>query len=297
MIKMSNFFKYFPKKKGLRQKDINRKKLKNFVIELKVRGLSEKTIDAYLHFNNKFLQFIKKEQKSITGDDIKAYQNYLMLEGVGPRTMNLAISALKCYYESYLGKKLFKKVKRSKVPQDFDPIISKKQIMGMINNTRSLKHRLLIELLYSSGMRVGECVKLKVDDIGDRVIYIRHGKGKKDRFTITSENFLADLRNYLNNRKSKSEYIFDNGFNKHISVRTAEEIISHAAKRTGIKRRIYPHLLRACFATHLLQDKIPIEKVQKLLGHSDIKTTRGYARHNVEALKTIKSPLDKITHP
>jgi integrase/recombinase XerD len=287
------FFKYFPKKNGPRQKDVLRERFKNFVLELRVRNFSNQTIDAYLHYNGKFLDFIKKEQRSINSKDIKAYLNYLVLNGAGPRTVNMAINSLKCYYGSYLGKRLFTNIKRSKIPKDFDPVISKEQVKLMIENTKFLKHRLLIELLYSSGMRVGECVKVRVDDVdyNDRIVFIKKGKGAKDRFTIISNRFIKDLKKYLNSREKQSVYLFDNGFD-HISIRTAEEVVKLAAKRAGIKKRVYPHLLRACFATHLLGNKVPMEKIQKLMGHSDIKTTQGYARLNTEEFKKIKSPLD-----
>jgi len=286
------FFKNFVMKNGLRQKVGLREKFKNFVLELKVRNLSNQTIDAYLHYNGKFLDFVKKEQRSINSNDIKAYLNYLLLDGAGPRTINMAIGSLKCYYESYLGKRLFRKIKRAKIPQDFDPVLSKEQVKLMIENTKLLKHRLLIELLYSSGIRVGECVKLKTGDIQDNIVFVRKGKGNKDRFTITSKGFVNELNNYLTNRKSQSEYIFDNGFGGNISIRTAEEIVKLAAKRAGIKKRVYPHLLRACFATHLLEDGLPMEKIQRLLGHANIKTTQGYARGRTDDIKNIKSPLD-----
>ena len=86
--------------------------------------------------------------------------------------------------------------------------------------------------------------------------------------------------------------LFDAGYNSHITIRTAETITRQAAKRAKINKRVYPHLLRACFATHLLENEIPITKIQKLLGHSDIKTTQGYTRLNTNDLKEVKSPLD-----
>ncbi len=286
------FFHYFPRKKGPTRKEILRKRFKNFVLELRVRNFSNQSIDAYLYHNDRFLDFIKKEQRSITSKDIKAYLNYLILGGAGPRTMNMAINSLKCYYESYLRKNIFKNIKRSKIPKDLTPVLPKEKVKAMIDNTNSLKHRLLIELLYSSGMRVGECVKVKAGDIQDNIVFIRKGKGNKDRFTITSRRFIDDLNQYLARRKQQSDYLFDNGFGEHITIRTAEEIVKLAAKRAGIKRRVYPHLLRACFATHLLEDGLPMHKIQRLLGHSDIKTTQGYARGRTDDLKKIKSPLD-----
>ena len=289
------FFHYFKKKPGPTRKQIFRERFKNFVLELKVRGFSEKSIDAYLNYNGAFLDFIKKEQKSITSADIRSYLNYLVLEGLGPRSINLAIHSLKSYYEGFMSKKLFKNIKRSKIPKDLPNILSKKEILDMINSTNFLKHKLLIELLYSSGIRVGECVNLKLENINldERITFIKKGKGNKDRYTITSRRFIEDLREYLNTRKKPSLFLFDDGYGSHISIRTAEEIVRLAAKRAGIRKRVYPHLLRASFATHLLEEGVSIEKVQKLLGHARIDTTLGYIRTKTDDLKQIKSPLDE----
>ncbi|MEA2036941.1 MAG: site-specific tyrosine recombinase/integron integrase [Nanoarchaeota archaeon] len=275
-----------------RTKDILKDRFNNFVLELKVRNYSRQTINAYLYHIDKFLQFTKKEQRSVSTYDIRTYLNNLIMNGAGPRTINLAISSLKCYFESYLGKRLFDRIKRAKVPNDITPVLPREQIFAMINSTKFLKHKLLIELLYSSGMRVGECVKLKVGDIDGNVIFIKKGKGNKDRFVITSQYFLRDLRRYIETREKESIYLFDNLSGGHITIRTAEEIVRSAARRAGIVGRVYPHLLRACFATHLLEEELPLESIQKLMGHADIKTTQGYTRLKTDYLKVIKSPLD-----
>ena len=290
------FFKYFKKKTGPTKKQILRDKFRNFVLELKVRGFSEKSIDSYLYYNGTFLDFIKKESRSVTSVDIKSYLNYLVLEGAQPRTINMAINSLKAYYEGFMKKRLFKNIKRSKIPKDLPRVLSRDEIKAMIDNTRYLKHKLLIELLYSSGARIGECVKIKVDDIdiNEKILFIKKGKGNKDRLTLTSDRFIEDLKKYLSTRKKESVYLFDNNYTSHISIRTAEELIKLAAKRAGIKKRVYPHLLRASFATHLIEDKVSIDKVQKLLGHSKVETTRGYIRTRTDDLKKIKSPLDRI---
>ncbi|MBW2975498.1 tyrosine-type recombinase/integrase [Candidatus Woesearchaeota archaeon] len=274
------------KKKGLQER------FRNFVLEMRVRNFSSQTIDSYLYHNNRFLEFVKKEQRSVTSCDIKDYLNHLALHGAGPRTINMAISSLRSYYESYLGKRLFKNIKRPKIPKDMDPVLSQDEILSMIHNTKSLKHRLLIELLYSSGMRVGECVKVKVEDIQDNIVFVRKGKGKKDRFTIASRGFVDGLRRYLLEREMQSEFLFDNGLGGHITIRAAEEIVKKAAKKAGIKRRVYPHLLRACFTTHLLEKGVEDYKVQRLMGHSNLKTTMGYNRLRTDDLKKIRSPLD-----
>ena len=276
------------------QKELFRRKFKNFVMDLKVRGFSEKTIDIYANYNGKFLKFIKKEPRSVTSSDIRRYLNCLVLDGDKPRTINMALNSLKAYYHGFLGKRLFKNIKRSKIPKDLPHILSKEEIIEMIEKTSSIKHGLLIELLYSSGMRVGECVKVRLEDIDvkEKLVFIKQGKGRKDRYTIISRRFVKDLRQYLNERKKYSEYLFDNGRGGHITVRAAEEAMNLAAKKAGIKKRVYPHLLRSCFATHLLNDGTAMQKVQKLLGHSHMRTTMGYARTMTVDIRDVKSPLD-----
>jgi integrase/recombinase XerD len=286
------FFQKIDKKKGPSQRRILRGRFHHFVMEMKIRGFSEQTIDSYLLYNGKFLEFIGKEPRSVTAKDIKSYLGELHIRRMKPRTINMAINSLKCYYESFMGRRIFWNIKRSKVPKDFDPVISKEDVKAMILNTGSLKHRLLIELLYSSGMRVGECVRLKVSDIfpEKKAVFVKCGKGKKDRFTIISDVFLRDMRMYLADKKG--DYLFDVGFESHISIRTAEAIVRQAAKRAGIKRRVYPHLLRACFTTHLMERGEPIETLQKLLGHERRETTEGYARLKIRDFSNIRSPLD-----
>ena len=216
-----------------------------------------------------------------------SYLNHLIEERVKPRTINMALNSLKAYYEGFLGKRLFKAIKRSKIPKDMPQVLSKDKVKTMIEKTDNLKHKLLIELLYSSGIRAGEAVKIKVDDIdiNQGIVFVKKGKGSKDRFTIISKIFLDDLSYYLSKRMNRSDYLFDNGHASHISIRTAELVITQAANRAGIKQRVYPHLLRACFATHLLEEGVSINKVQKLLGHESLRTTIGYIRTRTDDLK------------
>lgn len=290
------FFRCFKRKKGPTQKEVLRKKFHNFAMELKRRGFSGKTIDIYLYYNGKFLDFIKKQQNSISSKDIKSYLNYLVEKNVEPRTLNMALNSLKAYYTGYLGKKLFHRIRRSKVPKNMPNVLTREEIKKMVDNSSSLKHRLLIELLYSSGMRVGECIRVKLKDIDfdERIIFVEKGKGKKDRFVITSKRFIDDLKKYLKIRRKKSDYLFDNHHGKPFSSRAAQEIVSLAAKKAGIQKRVYPHLLRASFATHLFEDDIRTHKIQKLLGHSDRRTTEVYIRPRTDDIKEIKSPLDRL---
>ncbi len=268
---------------------------KNFITELKLRGFSDRTIKLYLYFNRKFMDFCRKEPKRVTKDDIKAYMNKLLLDGLKERSRNSCYNALKAYYDSYLNKRLFNNIKRAKIPNDMPNVLSQEEIKIMIENTNNLKHRLLIELLYSSGMRISECLKVKIDDIDieRRIIFVKNGKGKKDRFVITSKKFIEDFKYHTSKRKRRSEYVFENQ-DGHMSVRTAQQILKQAAFRAGIQKRVYPHLMRASFATHLFERGVHETHIKKLLGHSKDTDTKVYLRARTDNIRKIKSPLDAL---
>src|SRR3989338_9605132 len=169
--------------------------------ELELLGYSKETIDVYIHYNQDFLRFIKKEPKCVSSQDIKRY----LLHNINkkPRTINLMISALKFYYDRIYHKKLFHSIRRMKQEKHIPLVISKENIRKMIESTSNIKHRILIELLYGSGLRAGECTRLRINDLNLDEGYgiIRQGKGKKDRYIILSERFVNDMRNYLSKRK------------------------------------------------------------------------------------------------
>ena len=191
--------------------------LQNFERELLLRGYSEETIKNYLHYNLDFINFIHKPVNIVTSKDIKTYLFYLLKDkNAQEATINSAISALKFYYDYFLARNLFSKIKRAKLPKKIPEVLSKKEIQSMIDTTMNLKHRLLIELLYSSGLRVSEAVKIKIEDIDieERIARIRKGKGKKDRLVIISNKLIKDLRKYLFVRDDNNSYLFNKSFYK-----------------------------------------------------------------------------------
>lgn len=258
-------------------------------MELELRGYSKKTIKSYLYYNFDFIDFIKKRPNYVSVSDIKKYLIYNINKK--PRTINLIISSLKFYYDIICKKRLFKYIKRMKQEKNIPLVISRENIKQMIDMTHNLKHKILIELLYGSGLRVGECVKLKITDLNLNEGYgiIRQGKGKKDRYIILSGKFVYDFRNYFNKRKDDNHYIF-NTSKGHYSIRTAEVIVNNAARKIGLN--VFPHALRSSFATHLIDNNVHISKIQKLLGHSKRQTTENYIKTSTKDLKEISSPLD-----
>ncbi|MCF7861529.1 tyrosine-type recombinase/integrase [Candidatus Woesearchaeota archaeon] len=273
--------------------------LKRLEIELKLRGYSKKTIKEYLYHNKNFINFLRESKESagisadnISEDDVKEYLAYLLSEKeYSSRSVGLVFSALKFYYKDVLKKDIFSDIKPPKLDRKLPTVLSKVEIVSMIDESKNFKHRLLIEFLYSSGLRVSECVCMKIEDIdlSDRLAKVVGGKGNKDRHVILSNKLVSDIREYIVERNSG--YLFAAG-DSHLSVRQAQRIVKDAAARAGIKKRVYCHALRSSFATHLLETGTDIRVIQELLGHSNLQTTQIYTKVSKDTIRKVKSPLD-----
>jgi integrase/recombinase XerD len=270
--------------------------LKDIEIELKLRGFTNKTVESYLHHNKTFLKYIQKDAKDIDTRDIKTFMVHLMTDKhYKSSSMNTAIAALKFYYEDMLEKDIFKKIKLPKIEKKLPTVLTKDEVKRLIGAPAKLKHKILIEFLYSSGLRVGECVRIKMDnlDYESRTGRVIEGKGKKDRNIILSKTLIEHIKEYLQTRKNQSEYLFETT-KSHITERQAQKIVKAAAKKAGIRKRVFCHALRSSFATHLLESGVDIRIIQELLGHSNLSTTQKYTNVSTEQIRKVKSPLDNI---
>jgi len=270
--------------------------LRKLETELKIRGFSLETVKAYLRHNRAFLEFINKKPGSVYEDDIKTYLAHLISDKkLSASTVALVRSSLLFFYNQVLGKG-FSRIKTPKIKRNVPEVLSKEEVKALINACRSDKSRLLIELLYSSGLRVSECLNLRVEDIDfdEKICVVKQGKGKKDRITVLSENLAQSLKAFLKKQGFSSGIIFKNKHGKSLSVRNAQKIVSRAARRAGIDKRVTPHKLRHSFATHLLDSGVSIRVIQELLGHSNLQTTQIYTRVSREHIKGVRSPLDDL---
>ena len=262
--------------------------------ELKLRGFSDKTVKAYVSNNERFLKFIGKGAEEATEEELKAYIGYLISDKKQkPSTVNLAICSLRFMYDRIMQKGLMTRIDAPKMEKKLPTVLTKEEIRKMIAMTKNIKHKLLIQMLYSSGLRVSEAVNLKKEDIEleEKMGAVRGGKGRKDRHIILSEKMCEQLSDYLAQREDKSPYVFSVKERK-ISTRQAQRVVKEAAQRAGIKKNVFCHALRSSFATHLLEQGTDIRVIQELLGHSNIATTERYTRVSREQLKRVKSPLD-----
>jgi integrase/recombinase XerD len=218
-------------------------------------------------------------------------------DGLSNTTLALCHSALKFFFKTVLHSDVMSGVKPMKKSKALPTVLSKEEVRSLIKATKKGRNRLIVEFLYSSGVRVSEAVKLKVQelDLEEFMGRVKGGKGNKDRVIILSKNWVSDLKRYLKRKKVASEFVFSKRTTPAaISVDTVQRIIREAAAKAGIKRDVTPHSLRHSFATHLLESGESIRKIQELLGHSNLSTTQIYTAVRTEELKKVKSPFDDL---
>jgi integrase/recombinase XerD len=270
--------------------------LQKLETELKIRGFSKETVKAYLFHNSKFMHFISKQPDAVAEDDLKLYlANLISDRKLSPASVALVRSSLLFAYNQIMNKAI-SGIKTPKIQRKNPIILTKEEIKLMINKSLNDKSRLLIQVLYSSGLRVSECLNLALEDIefSQGICNVRQGKGNKDRITVISKGLLDTLRTYLESNKIASGMIFRNRSGGRLTERNVQKIVAATAKRAGITKKVTPHKLRHSFATHLMESGVSIRVIQELLGHSNLQTTQIYTHVSRENIKGIISPLDTI---
>ena len=261
-------------------------------IKLKLASMSPRTLKAYLYFNKKFLDFIKKPYPEVLKEDIEYFLASLTDKNLKKRSLSLARSSLRYFYDEILGKGLVGGIKAPTIRRDVPEVISKEEVFKIFEAAESLRDKLLLRVMYGSGLRVAECVAIRNEDLDFELdeIKILRGKGDKKRYAKLPTELAHDLKQCV--LSQSSEYIFP-GKKGHLSVRMAQLITVRAAARAGLARKqVHCHMLRHAFATHLLQEGVDIRLIQELLGHSDLSTTQIYTNVSREQLRKVKSPLD-----
>jgi len=268
----------------------------DFYQALELRMYSLNTARIYIAMFERFLNHYQSVDNllELGENEIKAYLQHLVIQKRSDSYINQSINAIKFYYEvvKHMPNRFYsidRPIKRETLPK----VLSKEEIKAMIASTRNLKHRCIIELLYSAGIRLNELLSLEITDIDSSrmVINIRAGKGRKDRQTLLGQTILRDLRDYYLLEKPK-KWLFEGAQSQKYSASSVQKIVKRAAQRAGIRKRVTPHMLRHSFATHLLEAGTDIRYIQVLLGHSSTRTTEIYASVATNVLLKIKNPLD-----
>jgi integrase/recombinase XerD len=261
------------------------------------RKLSVQTIKAYCFCVGKFLVFCNKDPRKITKKDVREFMEYLADKGKSGNTLNVYLNAVKFMTEGLLFKNWRLDIRYSKVPKGLPTVLTKHEVLKLINSIENQKHKLMVSLMYSAGLRVSELVNLKAGDLEfDRNYgWVRHGKGNKDRIFILSEKLKEGLKGIVENDLYSDSYIFRGSNGGYISKESVYMIVKSAAKKAGISKNVHPHTLRHSFATHLIEGNYDVCSLQYLLGHNSPETTMVYVHTAVNKIIDVKSPFDSLT--
>lgn len=274
----------------------NKDNLDQFVSYLQGKRLSKSSINTYSNFVLKLLVYNHKPIIDITNRDIELFiENVIAKQDYAISTHRQCISALKHFVELHsLPEVKIEGLSRPRRDQMIPQVLSKEEVIDILKFTRNLKHRSILALIYSSGLRVGEALNLRLVDINvdRRQILVRKGKGRKDRMVIMAESIVPLLNNYLSTYQPKLYFVEGQQEGELYSSSSVRSVLSVSCKRAGIKKRVTPHTLRHSFATHMLENGIDLRYIQELLGHSKPETTMIYTHVAQKDLMKIRSPLD-----
>jgi len=271
---------------------------KGYIEQLEQKRYSENTRNTYMHYFKDFVAaFPGRDVNTIGKEEINTYILKLIREKqISASQQNQRINAVKFYYEKVLGrKKEYYDIERPRKERKLPDVLSKEEIQKIIGSTENLKHKVLIALIYSCGLRRSEVINLMLNDIDSKrmVIKIRGAKGKKDRYVQLSDGLLDLFRKYYIKFKPK-KWLFEGQTGGQYSAASILQVVKRTGQKAGIKKNVYPHLLRHSYATHQLEQGTDIRFIQEWLGHQSIKTTERYTHVSELNFKNFKNLLDDI---
>lgn len=263
---------------------------------MEIRNYSPRTIKTYVAMLATTSKYYQKSPDTITIDQLKSYLHYCTKErGLSASTLNQTINAFRILFQDVLGISWETiKIKRPRKNKHLPVILSKEEVAKMIGAIVNLKHKAIIITLYSSGIRREELLNLRPSDIDSNrmLIRIRNGKGNKTRETLLAHNTLDILREYYR-RYHPSVYLFE-GYRPggSYSASSVKKIVERAAQKAGVSKAVCIHSFRHAFATHLLEQGTNLKVIQRLLGHTSIRSTSVYLHLAKTDYKDVKSPFD-----
>ncbi|GEO03118.1 hypothetical protein AAE02nite_07820 [Adhaeribacter aerolatus] len=272
-----------------------------YLEKMQLLNYSRRTMRTYhallLRFLNTYTAQGLDVINTFTPEQVNQYHMALQAKGQSYTYINQSINAIKFYYGKLLGRRDMglAEVNRPAQEKKLPKVLSKEEVAAILKAPDNLKHRCLLLLLYSGGLRIGEVVNLRLTDVQSkrRLLLIRGGKGYKDRTTLLSPRLLEELRLYYQKYKPK-DWLFEGQDGGAYSVESIRNVFRAALQKAGIRQAATPHTLRHSFATHLLEQGTDLRYIQALLGHNSSKTTEIYTHITQHGLDKIISPLDGL---
>jgi len=263
--------------------------------EMQYRNYSPRTIKTYLSCYNKLSEYYGECPGNVSIEKVKSYLQYCVTKkDYSVSTVNQTISVVKILHEGILQRKWDPLIlSRPRREKRLPVVLSREEIQKILEVTVNIKHKSILMLTYSSGLRIGEVINLKITDIDSNRMQVRitRGKGNKDRYTILAASTLAVLRHYYSCYKPKF-WLFEGYMCKQYSRSSIQKIFKRSCKKAQLKKDVYFHCLRHSFATHMLEQGVSIQVLQHLLGHSSPRTTCLYLHVQQYSLDKVTSPID-----
>lgn len=266
--------------------------------QLILKRLSISTLKSYRNHLVSIFRFYKNiNPEDLTQVDIQKYvMHQIKFKKISESTQNSIINAIKSYWEKVLKRPKEKiEIPRPKKPKHLPNVFSQEEVIKLIESPTNIKHKLVLLLIYSAGLRLGEVVNIRVRDISvqRRAIFIKDGKGKKDRFVTLAEEVIPYLANYKSQYRP-NYWLFEGNTGGKYSPRSVQSIFYKALETSRVFAYGTVHTLRHSYATHCIENGFSTALLQEALGHSSIKTTEKYLHITSDTLKSLKSPLDII---
>ncbi|USB34939.1 site-specific integrase [Paenibacillus sp. YPG26] len=293
--KEERFRRYFPYDASVAKEIRESQKLFSQLLTLK--GLSPQTKKAYEGHVRRFCEDVADDFLELQTRHVRDYLLQLFKLERSHSYINQAMSAMKLFLsQAYKRPDLIVNLPRPRKEKKLPPVLSMEELRLIFGSLSNLKHRMILMLTYSAGLRVGEVVRLRLNDLDQQrmLVHVRQGKGKKDRMTLLSHTTGECLVRYLE-RERPYEWLFPGAErDRPITVRSVQRIFERALQSAGIRKHATVHTLRHSFATHLLEAGTDLRYIQELLGHEDIKTTQIYTHVSSKEARRIQSPLDRL---
>lgn len=272
--------------------------LERLCMDMQLRGLSTHTQDSYRIHVTKFLEYAKRPVEELDETDMREFLVHLMRENaIKTCTINSYSAAIRFFFAVTLNRTMnYLQIPRFKTEKPLPEILAREEIQALADGCLNLKHKSIIMLAYGSGLRVSEICKLRVSDIDSKSmrVFVRNGKGGKDRYTILSHECLCTLREYWSVYRPKHPegwlFLGIRG-QTHIVAATANGALEKWSMLAGITKNISMHTLRHSFATHLLEDGVDIFRIKEMLGHASLSSTTVYL-HLANTSSGVTSPAD-----
>lgn len=274
--------------------------LNDFYLYLKGKRYSLSTLQTYTFFVADFVNFhTKKALEELTNRDVELFIEKVFMErNYSVSSQRQFVSALKLFIVFYPQTKINDLVlARPRRSRQLPSVLSQEEVLSIIQSTQNLKHRAIIALLYSCGLRISELINMKLDDfhIERKQLIVKNGKGRKDRYVSLADSFLPLLSNYYHSYKPKIYFVEGQNGGKY-SAESVRQFLRKSCLNAKIKKNVTPHTLRHSYATHLLENGVDIRYIQSLLGHSKPETTMIYTHVKRKDLMDIQNPLDVALH-